>query len=141
MVPRGAAALGVLLALAGLGGARAQPESVAGFLLRREEEPAVRAAAVDALNDVDVDSSPPQEDQAQEEAQELVRESVKSLEKRKDHFAALLRDIPGLEVHEPDGTFYFWVGINAFLGKSFEGKPYGKRLMVKNLMASTTWLS
>tara|TARA_B100001248_G_scaffold262666_1_gene260571 strand:- start:1050 stop:2246 length:1197 start_codon:yes stop_codon:yes gene_type:complete len=56
------------------------------------------------------------------EAQELVRESVKSLEKRKDHFAALLRDIPGLEVHEPDGTFYFWVGINAFLGKSFEGK-------------------
>ena len=67
MVPRGAArgagALGVLVALAGLGGARAQPESVAGFLLRREEEPAVRAAAVDALNDIDVDSSPPQEEE------------------------------------------------------------------------------
>ena len=64
------AALGALLVLlaAGLGGARAQPqpESVAGFLLRGEEEPAVRAAAVAAVAvaAVDLDS---QEEVAAEE--------------------------------------------------------------------------
>ena len=54
------AALGALLVLlaAGLGGARAQPqpESVAGFLLRGEEEPAVRAAAVAVAAVDDLDS-------------------------------------------------------------------------------------
>jgi len=56
------------------------------------------------------------------ETQAMVRESVKSLQTRKDYFKNLLADIPGIKVFEPDGTFYFWVGIEDLIGKDFNGK-------------------
>ena len=55
------------------------------------------------------------------ETQGLVRDSVKVLEKRKDYFKAMLEKVPGLKVFEPDGAFYFWVGIKDLYGKTYNG--------------------
>lgn len=34
-----------------------------------------------------------------------------------------LSEIPGLEILEPQGAFYVFLGVEAYLGKSFRGKP------------------
>ncbi len=38
--------------------------------------------------------------------------------KRRDLVLALLRDIPGIKTHVPEGAFYFFPDISAFFGKS-----------------------
>ena len=35
---------------------------------------------------------------------------------------ALLREIPGFKVNEPEGAFYVFPDINDYFGKSFNGK-------------------
>ena len=41
---------------------------------------------------------------------------------RRDMVYALLRDIPGLKVRQPQGAFYFFPDVSAYYGKSHEGK-------------------
>lgn len=43
--------------------------------------------------------------------------------KRRDLVYKLLTDIEGIKVNLPDGAFYFFPDITAFLGKSFNGTP------------------
>jgi aspartate aminotransferase len=40
---------------------------------------------------------------------------------RRDLVLGLLRDIPGIKTHVPEGAFYFFPDISAFFGKSAEG--------------------
>ncbi|MBS3914851.1 MAG: pyridoxal phosphate-dependent aminotransferase [Bacteroidetes bacterium] len=42
--------------------------------------------------------------------------------KRRDTMYALLKDIPGIQVNNPSGAFYFFPDIRAFLGKSYGSK-------------------
>ncbi len=42
--------------------------------------------------------------------------------KRKQLVRKLLLEIPGLKVNDPQGAFYFFPDVTAYLGKSFEGK-------------------
>jgi len=50
------------------------------------------------------------------------KEMVKEFRKRRDHILAGIRKIPGIKVHEPQGAFYIFPDISAFIGKSFEGR-------------------
>jgi aspartate aminotransferase len=43
-------------------------------------------------------------------------------QKRRDLILSLLREIPGLRVNEPEGAFYVFPNVAAFLGKSANGK-------------------
>lgn len=51
-----------------------------------------------------------------------IAEVVKKLIVRKDAGLAELRSISSFNVSEPEGAFYFWVGIQACLGKTFQGQ-------------------
>ncbi len=46
---------------------------------------------------------------------------VEAFKKRRDIVYAFLKDIPGLKVNLPDGAFYFFPDVSAYLGKSFNG--------------------
>lgn len=48
--------------------------------------------------------------------------ALKELKSRKERGMALLSQVPGLKVANPDGAFYFWPDIRAFIGKSFKGQ-------------------
>lgn len=41
--------------------------------------------------------------------------------KRRDLVLGLLRDIPGIKTHVPEGAFYFFPDVSAFFGKSADG--------------------
>ena len=41
--------------------------------------------------------------------------------KRRDLVLGLLRDIPGIKTHVPEGAFYFFPDVTAFFGKSADG--------------------
>jgi aspartate aminotransferase len=41
--------------------------------------------------------------------------------KRRDLVLGLLRDIPGIKTHVPEGAFYFFPDVTAFFGKSSDG--------------------
>jgi aspartate aminotransferase len=41
--------------------------------------------------------------------------------KRRDLVLGLLRDIPGIKTHVPEGAFYFFPDVTAFFGKSAHG--------------------
>lgn len=59
---------------------------------------------------------------ALEGTQEPVELMKKSFHKRRDMILGLLNEIPGLISNVPDGAFYIFPDISAFLGKSFNGK-------------------
>lgn len=42
--------------------------------------------------------------------------------RRRDIVYELLRQIPGLRVNLPDGAFYFFIDVHAYIGKAFNGK-------------------
>ena len=42
--------------------------------------------------------------------------------KRRDLMLGLLRDIPGIKTHVPEGAFYFFPDVTAFFGKSAHGQ-------------------
>jgi len=52
-----------------------------------------------------------------------VYEMRDAFQKRRDLVYGLLTDIDGIKVNLPDGAFYFFPNISAFLGKSFNGTP------------------
>ncbi len=51
--------------------------------------------------------------------QSCVSEMLTAFKRRKDLIMQLLKDIPGLEVVEPDGAFYVFPKIDSYFGKSF----------------------
>ncbi len=55
-------------------------------------------------------------------SQECVEQMRAAFRRRRDLLVGLLREIPGLEVPEPDGTFYLFPCVKAFLGLSFNGR-------------------
>ncbi|TAF43154.1 MAG: pyridoxal phosphate-dependent aminotransferase [Sphingobacteriales bacterium] len=52
-----------------------------------------------------------------------VHEMRDAFQKRRDLVYGLLTEIDGVKVNLPDGAFYFFPDITAFLGKSFNGTP------------------
>lgn len=51
-------------------------------------------------------------------SQECVEEMRKAFERRRDLIVNLIKDIPGLEVNEPEGAFYVFPKCSSFFGKS-----------------------
>lgn len=49
------------------------------------------------------------------------KEMEKAYLKRRDLVLGLLRDIPGIKTHVPEGAFYFFPDVTAFFGKQAEG--------------------
>ena len=56
------------------------------------------------------------------QSQECVEQMRTAFRRRRDLLVGLLREIPGLYVPEPDGTFYLFPCVKAFLGRSFNGR-------------------
>lgn len=52
-------------------------------------------------------------------SQECVEEMRLAFERRRDLVVRLAREIPGLKVNEPQGAFYLFPEVTAFLGKRF----------------------
>ena len=52
-----------------------------------------------------------------------VHEMRDAFQKRRDLVYGLLTEIDGIKVNLPDGAFYFFPNVSAFLGKSFNGTP------------------
>ena len=44
-----------------------------------------------------------------------------AFKRRKELVVKLVKDIPGLQVYDPDGAFYVFPKVNAYYGKSFNG--------------------
>lgn len=55
-------------------------------------------------------------------SQECVAEMCAAFRRRRDLIVGLARQIPGLEVNEPEGAFYLFPKVEAYLGKSFGDK-------------------
>lgn len=51
--------------------------------------------------------------------QDCVEEMCQAFRRRRDLIVRLAREIPGLKLDEPQGAFYIFPEINAFLGKSY----------------------
>lgn len=54
--------------------------------------------------------------------QECVEEMRRAFERRRDLVVRLAREIPGLGVNEPQGAFYLFPEVSAYLGKSVDGR-------------------
>ena len=54
--------------------------------------------------------------------QQCVEDMRKAFERRKNLIVKLAKDIPGLEVNDPQGAFYLFPKCSSFFGKEFEGK-------------------
>lgn len=55
--------------------------------------------------------------------QSCVTEMNKAFKRRKDLVVKLVRDIPGIQVFDPDGAFYVFPKIDHYFGKRFNGAP------------------
>ena len=55
-------------------------------------------------------------------SQQCVEDMRKAFERRKDLIVKLAKEIPGLEVNNPQGAFYLFPKCSAFFGKSCGGK-------------------
>lgn len=54
--------------------------------------------------------------------QQCVEDMRKAFERRKNLIVKLAKEIPGLEVNDPQGAFYLFPKCSSFFGKEFEGK-------------------
>ncbi|MES2856753.1 MAG: pyridoxal phosphate-dependent aminotransferase, partial [Bdellovibrionota bacterium] len=48
--------------------------------------------------------------------------TVEHLKKRRDFLVSELKKIPGMRVAIPEGAFYLWVSVDAYMGKTYKGK-------------------
>ena len=55
-------------------------------------------------------------------SQQCVEEMRQAFERRRDLVVGLARQIPGLKVNEPQGAFYLFPEVSAFIGRQFQGK-------------------
>ena len=53
--------------------------------------------------------------------QSCVKAMNDAFKRRKDLMVRLIRELPGLEVYDPEGAFYVFPKIDYYFGKSFEG--------------------
>ncbi len=51
--------------------------------------------------------------------QSCVKEMLQAFTRRKDLIVKLMKDIPGIEISEPDGAFYVFPKVDIYFGKSF----------------------
>lgn len=56
------------------------------------------------------------------ESDEPSKKMTAEFKKRRDMMLGLLAEIPGLKLNTPPGAFYIFPDVNAYLGKSFNGK-------------------
>ena len=54
--------------------------------------------------------------------QTCVTDMLKAFTRRKNLVKGMLEEIPGLEVTDPDGAFYFFPKADSYFGKSYNGK-------------------
>lgn len=54
--------------------------------------------------------------------QTCVAEMRAAFERRRDLMVQMAREIPGIKVNVPQGAFYLFPDVSAYLGKSFQGK-------------------
>ena len=54
--------------------------------------------------------------------QQCVEDMRQAFERRKNLIVSLAREIPGLEVNEPEGAFYLFPKCSSFFGKSADGR-------------------
>ncbi len=59
---------------------------------------------------------------AYEGSQQCVEDMRLAFERRRDLVVGLAREIPGLKVNRPDGAFYLFPEVSAYLGKRFGDK-------------------
>ena len=55
-------------------------------------------------------------------SQDCVEEMRVAFERRKNLIVGLLREIPNLQVNDPQGAFYVFPDFSSYLGKSYNGK-------------------
>ena len=55
-------------------------------------------------------------------SQQCVEEMRQAFERRRDLVVGLARQIPGLKVNEPQGAFYLFHEVSAFIGRQFQCK-------------------
>lgn len=65
-------------------------------------------------------------------SQECVEEMRKAFERRRNLIVRLAREIPGLAVNEPQGAFYLFPGVSAYLGTT---APDGRRIETSSHLA------
>jgi len=65
-------------------------------------------------------------------SQECVEEMRKAFERRRDLVVRLAREIPGLKVNEPQGAFYLFPEVSAYLGKT---APDGTKIVTSGDLA------
>jgi aspartate aminotransferase len=53
--------------------------------------------------------------------QSCVSEMNKAFKRRKELVVKMVREIPDVQVYDPDGAFYVFPKVNAYYGKSFNG--------------------
>lgn len=61
-----------------------------------------------------------------EKGQGELQKAVEELRARFKQNLPLLRSVPGVEVVEPNGAFYFWTNVSSWFGKTH--KPSGKKI-------------
>jgi aspartate aminotransferase len=54
---------------------------------------------------------------------EVIQPMVEGFHKRRNLMLGLLKEIHELKVNEPEGAFYFFPDISAFLGRKWKGQP------------------
>jgi len=54
--------------------------------------------------------------------QSCVKEMLVAFRRRKDLIMSLLKDVPNIQVSEPEGAFYVFPKIDTYFGKSFKGQ-------------------
>jgi aspartate aminotransferase len=60
--------------------------------------------------------------------------TLKELKARRDRGLPLLKAIPGMKVSSPDGAFYFWPDVRAYIGKKYQGKAIATASDFSNLL-------
>ncbi len=66
-----------------------------------------------------------------------LRTSLGELKTRRDRGLEMLRAIPGMSVSTPDGAFYFWPNVRAFLGRQFQGATLNTASDFSNALLNT----
>lgn len=58
-------------------------------------------------------------------SQECVEKMNREFERRRDLVVRLAREIPGIRINEPEGAFYLFPDVSAFIGKRFGDREIG----------------
>lgn len=56
------------------------------------------------------------------EDQQCVKDMLVAFKRRKELVYGLIKEIPGIELNNPDGAFYVFPKVSGYFGKSFNGK-------------------